>query len=75
MKERIKEARKNLTLGKVALTHLAIGIDTQFTRHVLAVEKVVKQHLLRKCFTCNAFQVISDLLNRDNLNSYCSAMQ
>ena len=27
---------------KVAITHLAIGIDTQFTHHVVAIEKVAE---------------------------------
>ena len=27
---------------KVAITHLAIGIDTQVTHHVVAMEKVAK---------------------------------
>ena len=27
---------------KVAITHLAIGIDTQVTHHVVAMEKVVE---------------------------------
>ena len=43
------------------MTHLAIGIDTQFTHHVVAMEKVAKQHILTKCSNCNTFQVISDL--------------
>ena len=37
---------------KVAITHLAIGIDTQISHHVVAMEKVAEQHILTKC--CNA---------------------
>ena len=38
---------------KVAITHLAIEIDTQVTHHVVAMKKVAK---------CNTFQVINDLV-------------
>ena len=31
---------------KVAITHLAIGIDTQVTHHVVAMEKVAEQHIM-----------------------------
>ena len=48
---------------KVAITHLASGIQTQVTHHVIATEKVVEQHILTKCSKCNIFQVIIDLVH------------
>ena len=48
---------------KVAITHLAIEIDSHVTHHVVAMEKVAEQHTLRKCSKCNTFQVISDLVH------------
>ena len=47
---------------KVAITHLAIGIGSQVTHHVVAMEKVAEQHILTKGSKCNTFQVISDLV-------------
>ena len=35
---------------KVAITHLAIGIDPQVTHHVSAMEKVAEQNVLTKYF-------------------------
>ena len=54
---------KVLKSPKVAITHLAIGIDSRVTHHVVAMEKVAEQYTLRKCSKCNTFQVISALLN------------
>ena len=34
---------------------------------VIADEKVGKQHIYRKYFKCNSFQVTTDLLNRENI--------
>ena len=48
---------------KVAITHLAIEIDTQLTHHVVAMEKVAESHILTKCSKCNTFQVIIDLVH------------
>ena len=48
---------------KVAITHLAIGIDSQFTHHVVAMKKVAEKHILTKCSKCDTFQVISDLVH------------
>ena len=48
---------------KVMFTHLAIGIGSQVTHHVAAVEKVAEQHILRKCSKYNTFQVTSDLVH------------
>ena len=48
---------------KVVITHLPIGIDSQVTHHVVAMEKVAEQHILTKCSKCNPFQVISDLVH------------
>ena len=48
---------------KVAITHLAIEMDTQVTHHVVAMEKVAEQHILTKCSKCNTFQVIIDLVH------------
>ena len=31
-----------LKIQKVAITHLAIGIDTQVTHHIVAMEKVAE---------------------------------
>ena len=54
---------KVLKSQKVAITQLAIGIDSQVTHQVVAMEKVGEQHILIKCYKCNTFQVISDLLH------------
>ena len=51
---------------KVAITHLAIQIDTQVTHHVVAMEKVGERHILTKCSKCNTFQVINDLVLSKN---------
>ena len=48
---------------RVAISHLAIGIDTQITHHVVAIEKVAESHTLTKCSKCNTFKVISDLVH------------
>ena len=48
---------------KVTMTYLAIGIDSQVTHHVVAMEKVAEYHILPKCSKCNTFQVISDLVH------------
>ena len=48
---------------KVAITHLAIVIDTEVTHHVVAMEKVAEKHILTRCSKCNTFQVIIDLVH------------
>ena len=48
---------------KVAISHIAIRIDSQFTHHVVAIEKVAEEHILTKCSKCNTFQVINDLVH------------
>ena len=48
---------------KVAITHLAIAIDTQVTDHVVAMKKIAEYHILTKCSKCNTFQVIIDLVH------------
>ena len=40
-----------------------MGIETQFTHHVVAMEKVAEQNILKKCSKCNTFQVISNLVH------------
>ena len=40
---------KVLKSQKVAITHLAIGIGSQVTHHVVAMEKVTEKHILTKC--------------------------
>ena len=35
--------------------------------YVIADPKVLEQHIYRKYFKCNSFQVTTDLLNRENL--------
>ena len=52
---------------KVAITHLAIRIDSQVTHHVVAMEEVAQKHILTKCSKCNTFPVTSDLLNSESL--------
>ena len=54
---------KSLKNQKVAVTHLAMGIDTQVTHHIVAMEKVAEQHILTKCSKSNTFQVITDLVH------------
>ena len=47
----------------MAISHLAIGIDSQVTHHVLAIEKVAYNNIFfTKCSKCNT-QVISDLVH------------
>ena len=41
---------------KVAITHLAIGIDYQVTHHVVAMEKVAETHILTKWSKYNTFK-------------------
>ena len=48
---------------KVAISHLAIGIDSLVTHHVVAMEKLAVLHILTKCSKCSTFQVISDLVH------------
>ena len=48
---------------KVVITHLATGIDTHVTHHVVAMDKVAEQHILTKWSECNTFQVINDLVH------------
>ena len=48
---------------KVAITHLAIGIDTQVTHHVVVMEKVAEYHILTKSSKFNTSQVVSDLVH------------
>ena len=40
-----------------------MGIDTQVTHHIVAMEKVAEQDILTKCSKSNTFQVISDLVH------------
>ena len=47
---------------KLAITHLAMGIDTQVTHHVVPMEEVAEQHVLTKCSKCNTFQLTSDFV-------------
>ena len=55
---------------KIAITHLAIGIGSQVTNHVVAMEKVAEQYILRKCSKCNTLQVVSNLVhNFMNINA------
>ena len=44
---------------KVAITRLAIGIDTQVTHHVVAMEKVAKYHILTKCSKSENFNYLN----------------
>ena len=39
----------------MTITYLDIRTDVQVTCHVLAMEKVADQHILRKCSQCNTF--------------------
>ena len=59
--------RKVLTHQKVAITQLAIRIDSQVTHPVVAMEKGDEEHVLTKCCRINSFQVTIDLLNSENL--------
>ena len=56
---------------KVAITHLAMGIDTQVTHHIVAMEKIAEQHISTKFSKSNTFQVMSDFV-RDfsNFNAF-----
>ena len=51
-----------IKIEKVAISHLAIEIHFQTTGHVVAVEKVVEQHIGTKLCSCNTFEDISHLL-------------
>ena len=52
----------SLKIDKVAITHLAMEIHFQTTDHVVAVEKVVKQHIGTKYSKCNSLRVISHII-------------
>ena len=61
---------KVLKSQKVAITHLAIGIDYQVTDPIVALEKVAEQHILTKCSKCT-IQVINDLVHDFmNINAF-----
>ena len=47
----------------LAITHLAIGINSKLNHNILAMEKVAEQHILTRCSKCNTFQVISGLVH------------
>ena len=44
---------------KVAITHLAIRIDSQVTHHAVAMEKVGKQYNLTKCSKFGIFNYLN----------------
>ena len=52
----------SLKIDKVAITHLAMEIHFQTTDHVVAVEKVVEQHIGTKYSKCNSLRVISHIV-------------
>ena len=52
----------DIKIDKVAITHLAMEIHLQTTDHVVAVEKVVAQHIGTKYSKCNSLEVISHLI-------------
>ena len=52
-------------MDKVAITHLAMEIHFQATDHVVAVEKVVEQHIGTKYSKCNSLRVISHIVISD----------
>ena len=47
---------------EIALTHLAMEIHLQTTDHLVAVEKVAKQHIGTQLCSCNTFEDTSHLL-------------
>ena len=51
-----------IKIDKVTLTHLAMEIHFQTTDHVVAVEKVVEQHIGTKYCKCNSVEVISHII-------------
>ena len=51
-----------IKIDKVAITHLAMEIHFQTTDHVVAVKKVVEQHIGRKYSKCNSLRVISHII-------------
>ena len=51
-----------IKIYKVAITHLAMEIHFQITDHVVAVEKVAKQHIGTKYSKCNSLTVIRHII-------------
>ena len=54
------------TNKKIAITHLWHAIEPQFMHHVIAKDKVAKQHISRKYSNYNSFGVTKALLNSKN---------
>ena len=51
-----------IKIDKVAITDLAMEIHFQITDHVVAVEKVVEEHIATKYCKCNGVEVISHIV-------------
>ena len=58
----IYSLRLSLKIEKVAITHLAMEIHFKTTDHVVAVQKVVEQHIGTKYCKCNSVEVISHII-------------
>ena len=54
------------TNKKIAITHLWHAMEPQTMYHLIAKDKVAKQHILGKYSNCNSFGVKVDLLNTRN---------
>ena len=54
------------TNEKIAITHLWHAIEPQTMYHLIAKDKVAKQHILGKHSNCNSFGVTMALLNSQN---------
>ena len=50
------------TNKKIAIAHLWYAVEPQTMHHLIAKDKVVEQHILRKSSNCNSFGVMSSLL-------------
>ena len=55
------------TNEKIAITHLRHAIEPQTMYHLIAKDKVAKQHILGKHSNCNGFGVTMALLNNQNI--------
>ena len=67
------------TYKKIAITHLWHVIEAQTIGHLIAKDKVAKQHILGKYSNCNSFGVTMDLLNSQNfkvaITQLCNVQQ
>ena len=63
-----KIAITHLAIEKIVITHSLYAMEPQTMSHLLAKNKIAKQHILGKYCNCNSFRVTKALLNNQNFN-------